>query len=245
VLADPAGSPASVQAEGWLAEAHRKVRCDYRAGGVAVRVPGIADFRVDLDTGVVRFSPAGQAPRDLDLLEQALFGPPIVIALAHESVFLLHASAARIGGAAAAFCAESGAGKSTLAAFKGADWTPIADDMLPARMSASGPEAQYPMDSPPALPLGAVFVLAPEPPETWSRNLMEHERLDPRAATFALIRHGVASRLFSQQLLKRQMRFCADVSAVLPVFRLRYPKRLGILPHLRQRIQDLVAGVSA
>jgi hypothetical protein len=243
---------ARVCAEGLLGAERREVACTYRDQGVDLQVPGIGDFRVDAEAGVIRYRRLDAAPTAPALLEEALFGPALIVALAFRSRFLLHAGAVRVGEGVAAFCAESGTGKSTLAGRAGGGWRPIAEDMLPVAKGPDGfsvlprfpqlkwPEdAQYPLDAPPRLPLRALFVLAPDPPDHSPAGI-RHERLDWRDATLALIRHGVAGRLFSQQLLELQMRFFAEAAGSIPVFRLRYPKRLDILPALRERIQEVV-----
>lgn len=242
----------SVQASGWLAEAHRDLRCDYHSNGASLHVPEIGDFDIDSAAMVIRYAAAAPTRRDGSRLEQVLFGPALIVALAYRSIHFLHASAVQLGESAVAFCAESGVGKSTFAAAEAVAWHPIADDILPVKVAVDGPEAlprfpqlkwpmerQYPLAGAARLPLRSIFVLAPDAPVT---TRIELERLSQRESTLALIRHGVASRVFSPLLLHRQMRLCAEIAASVPVVRARYPKRLDALPGLREAILEVARG---
>lgn len=241
----------STRADGWLAEARRSVRCDYRPDGATLQVPGIGAFHIDAASRIIRYTPRRAGPDERHLIEQVLLGPALVTALAYRSIFFLHAGAVRIGDAAAAFCAESGVGKSTLAAFSDRHWEPIADDLLPVEIVAGAPQAlpgfpqlkwpqerQYPLTAPPRVPLRSVFVLAPLPAAT-PGDRIGVDRVAEGKAAIALIRHGVSTRLFAPHLLRIHTQFCAGLAASLSVYRLRYPKRFDILPQLRATIQTL------
>ena len=68
-----------------------------------------------------------------------MLGPVLLLALALQGRWGLHASAAAHGAGVFRFLGESGVGKSTLAAGLAGGWQPLADDLLPIRLPPSGP----------------------------------------------------------------------------------------------------------
>lgn len=239
-----------VNATGWLAGLDRRVECRYSPTGARLVVPDLAGFDLDRQKGVIRslpeFTPAGTAP---DLIEEVLLGPALLLQLAWRSAFALHAGAVQMNGSVVAFCAESGVGKSTLAGgFQGEDLA-VADDLLPIRLDPDPvalprfpqfkwpAERQYPLAAPVSLPLRAVCLLTPEPAET-AASYISAQALDLPHSALALVRHTVASRLFPPELLQSHLDFCRDLATAVPVYRLRYPRRLGLLPELRTFIRN-------
>ena len=132
----PTGFPdawVSATTEGWLAGAQRSVRADYSSGACRVTVEGVGEFRVDprrIDY------PKPTATASPPVLVEALLGPALLLALAADARFALHASAAQVADRKLwLFLGDSGAGKSTLAASIGSNpgCRPVADDVLPVR----------------------------------------------------------------------------------------------------------------
>ncbi len=215
--------------------------------GLRLHIAGVGEFCVTADgVAVVALEPAivGGA------LAETLLGPPLVLALAMQGVWCLHASAVTVDGRAVAFAGESGNGKSTLAASLndagGSDWRRLADDTLPVCRGSEGVAAlphfpqlklpaseQHPVDAPARLPLAGVFVVAPPDGE----RSVTVRLLTRRQATQALIRHTVAARLFDRPLLAAHLDFCAEAAARVPVWRLGYPHRRETLPQVRDAIR--------
>jgi hypothetical protein len=178
-------------------------------------------------------------------LERAL-GPPMALALAAGSIFLLHASALVGRRGVVAICGDSGAGKSTLAAaamtMPELGLARVADDQLPVVLEMSpralphfpqlklAPGEWYPSDASASLPLAMVVAAAREvtPPDdsTFEPRL---ERLDATTACLLLASATVAARLFDRDLLERHLRACAAASQRLQVCRLTHPSGLGRL----------------
>lgn len=239
-----------VNATGWLAGLDRRVECRYNPTGAWLVVPDLTGFDLDRQKGVIgslpEFTHAGANP---DLIEEVLLGPALLLQLAWRSVFALHAGALEVNGSVVAFCAESGVGKSTLA--RACAGQAVADDILPLRLDPQ-PVAlpcfsqlkwpasrQYALEAPVSLPLKAICILDPMPDYVSVSNTVEVLPLASPESALSLVRHTVASRLFSPELLLGHLHFCRDLAAAVPVHRLRYPKRMDILPHLLDAMRAL------
>lgn len=184
------------------------------------------------------------APATSDWRELSL-GPPLLLALALQGVFALHASAVDADGRLVALLGDSGAGKSTLAAASeagGAGWRRWADDILPLRLTASGIEAVpgFPQLKLPAaedLPAGteprtlAAAVLLADGPE------LRLERLRSMAATTSWIHHTVAAKLFDSKRLAAHLDFVAEAIRAVPTYRLTAPRDLSLLPRLQEEVR--------
>lgn len=218
---------------------------DHRSGYLIDLGYGLR-LRVAPDGGeLVVERPDGMSADDPVVLRSVL-GPGLLLALALQGSFALHAGAVARGGRAAVFLGDSGAGKSTLSAAldrRRADgWRRLADDVLPVAPGAEagidalpefpqlklGPEEQYVADpsSPERLPVAAFYLL--ETPAA-DEDAVTITTLSPRDAAVALLTHTVASRLFAPDLAARHFAFCAAAAAAVPVRRLRYPRRLPAL----------------
>jgi hypothetical protein len=247
-----ANQAAAVHAMGWLAGLERQVECRYTPTGARLLVPDLAGFDLHRYQGVIRslpeFTPASGNP---DLIEEVLLGPALLLQLAWRSVFALHAGAVEANGAVVAFCAESGVGKSTLARACGNDGHAVADDILPVRLDhqpAALPcfaqlkwpaSRQYALTASARLPLKAVCMLDPMADDASAPDRVEILPLAIPESALALVRHTVASRLFSPELLQGQLEFCRDLAAAVPVLQLRYPRRMEMLPHLHAALRGL------
>lgn len=238
------------QGPGWIANAWRAVSAWWNAAGCRLHIEDVGEFWVAADGhafAVLRRADAA----DRSAIEEALLGPSLILTLALNGVWCLHASAVSRNGAVIAIAGESGQGKSTLAAFLDADpgarWRRIADDILPVRLSPRGPvalprfpqlklpaPAQYPADAGEHLPLEAILTLDPQ--DSDAPDPITVSPLPGGALTQALIRHTVASRLFSPELLRAHLAFCATLAHRSQGHRLCYPKRLTVLPELREAI---------
>lgn len=202
-------------------------------------------------------------------IAQSLLGPGLLLALALQGTFAFHASAAAFAGRAAVFLGDSGAGKSTLAAAldrRGAvGWTRLADDVLPVTLAATGridalpaypqlklaPREQYVADGrgPERLPVAAVYLLEEPgagPDHDGGADAVTLMPASLRDALLALTAHTMAVRLFDPSLAARHFAFCAATAGVLPVKRLRYPRRIGLLDAVVAAVEaDLTASPGA
>jgi hypothetical protein len=87
----------------------------YRTGkNYLLRFPGLADFGVSSDDGIVDCWPAPGIPEST--VDHLYLNQVLPLALSKQGKLVFHASAVEIGGGAVAFMGESGKGKSTLAA---------------------------------------------------------------------------------------------------------------------------------
>jgi hypothetical protein len=209
-------------------------------------VEGIGSFAVNHagDSITLLRAEIDNSPLQVDA---TIVGPPLMLALALQEVFCLHASAVSTGERAIVFLGGSGTGKSTLAAILDANedmnWHLIVDDVLPAILSPSGPVAaphfpqlklapEEPVDhaSPEQIPLGSICLLDPVPQsDTVTLWPLKH-----REATMALLRHTMGTSIFSNTLLAAHLDFCAQVAQQIPVKRLVYPHTRDALKQVRE-----------
>jgi hypothetical protein len=187
--------------------------------------------------------------------QEALLGPPLMLALALQSQFCLHASAVGTTKGVIALAGESGGGKSTLARYLAEDGDArqlVTDDILPIDLNNRGvdvlprfPQLKLSLEDQPAvhlperLPLAAIFSLG-DP----AGSDIQARRLSAREALLVLIRHAVASRLFGKELLARHMEIFSTVAQTLPVFALDYPRAFDLLPQVARTVLDDVMNVS-
>jgi hypothetical protein len=241
----------SATTEGWLAGAQRSVRADYSRGTCRVTVEGVGEFRVDPRR--IEY-PGPTATASPSVLVEALLGPALLLALAADGRFALHAGAAQVaGGGLWLFLGDSGAGKSTLAAAIGSNpgCLPVADDVLPVRWDGEslwalpwypqlklGDRGQYAGGGMPEhLPVFALCALAPG----HARDPVAIERLSLLEATTVLIRQTVSARLFSPDLLARHLHDFARAATSIPLYRLQVPRDLGRLDEVYRTLRQTEA----
>jgi len=253
-LADSEALRPVYRGPGWIGEAWRDVRGLSGPQGYRLEIEGVGALSVSVDGQVIRAEQVAPSC-ERNVLAEAVLGPALILALALDGVFCLHASSVALASSVAhparvvAFIGDSGSGKSTLARYlhaqRAAGWRRVADDILPVTATPSGPEAlphfpqlklasqaQPALGLPERLPLAAVVLLQ----QAEEQEEIRAERLGPLQATLALARHTVAARLFDEALLARHLAFCAASAGDLPLWRLRYPHRLELLPRLAEAI---------
>jgi hypothetical protein len=241
-------------ASGWLAGDTRRVICRSGSSGREIDIAGLARFVLSSsgDRIFCAGRDAGVAPA---LVEEALLGPPITLALALQGVWCLHASAVLRQGRAILFLGASGQGKSTLAAHCAltpeAGYRRIGDDILPCALVGSTPCARpgfpqlkltpadrYPPDADEDVPIGAIFVLHAIR-ETGDIRL---ESMAVGEAVKALADQTVAVGLLDRSLAAAHLRFIARLVQSVPMHRLHYPHDYARLPHVFQHLQTAALG---
>jgi hypothetical protein len=235
------------RAEGWLANASRIVELWSDEKKYILKVDGIEFFitKNGKAIGKKRLS-SGSSLFD----KEVFLGPVIVFALAMRKVWSLHGSAATYNGRTIAFLAESGTGKSTLAAYlsRQADWSLVADDILPVTGDSNGliawphfPQLKLPMglqpaiNSPEQLSLDILFELV-----LVDRDAVpDIKRLPPEKAVMVLLGHTAGARLFDGKMLESHLAFCSQAAEHVPVYQLSYPKSKDALPKIKEMLESL------
>lgn len=243
--AEPADSADRCVFDGtaWVGRADRAVTCYAGPGGYRITVSGIGTYYVTPD-GRACTCLARHPHADPETVDETVIGPVLVLALALQGVFCVHAGAVAIGDGSVAFLGQSGRGKSTLAGWldnqRAVDCVRVADDILPLTTGDGAPvvrprfpqlklpdDQQVPMALD-GLALRAAYILdttaeaAPTP-------VSSSPPLGPADALLAIAEHTVAVRLFGPALSSRHMAFAASVAGGVPVRRLRYPRRRAAL----------------
>lgn len=256
----PVGLPGR-RTTGWVGGVEREVEVRSAPSGFLLGPPGSSRLFVGPDGRIERVGPDGEpldtgpeAPPWSDDDRELLLGPGLVLALALQGTWCLHASAAAWGGRAVAFLGESGVGKSTLAAHLGGSsqsgWHLVADDILPVTAGEGGafawprfPQRKLPADAQPGaalperLPLALICDLQPAAPEAAPAA----ERLPEAAAATAILRQTAGARLFDAALLEAHLAFAAELAARVPVYRLAVPRSLEALGAVRRCVGGLLA----
>jgi hypothetical protein len=219
---DPGPRLPGMPLHGLLGEHPTEVDCHVSAQGITVRASSFGQVWISADGRHLRWRPEDAQARQRPEL---VLGPGLVLALALQDVFCLHASAILTPAGAVVFAGPSGAGKSMLAAriLAEGEFTRLADDIAPIQVDDSGcsilphfpqlklpPEQQYPPDG--------LYLLEPG-------DQVSEEPLSPAAAALAVCGQVVASRLLPEPVLTRLLQVCATVTERAQVRRLRYPHR--------------------
>jgi len=230
----------------------RQVECTLSDEGYRLEIAGVGVFWIAPDGSSFRGTETDPGV-PADILSHTIVGPPLVLALALQGAFCLHASAVTNRSRGVAFLGCSGAGKSTLArqleSQPGLGWRRLADDALAAEASADQPfalphfpqlklgEGEQPrLDHPERLHLTAIYLLERPIAEPAGAAGVELQRLSSRDAVLALMRHTVAARLFGSVLVERHLDFCVRAVEQISVYRLSYPWRPEAMPDISRAV---------
>ena len=243
-IGDRLNASEPAQAVGWLGGREREVTSRAFRGGFHVSVGGAGEYLVQ-DGGLVLAALPPRVP-DPMLYEEAILGPPLLLALALRGIFCLHASAVASGGGGLAILGESGHGKSTLARWLGEQsrrWRWLSDDITPIRPHPGGARIEPAF---PQLKLARVVV----PADVALRAFVELsptaeptprlEALGPRDRFVALSRSVAAARLFGEELAGAAFDACSELARRLPGQRLHYPHRWEALPEVAALLAALL-----
>jgi len=192
----------------------------------------------------------GQESAELNETDRKiLLGPVLVLALALQGSWSLHASAAIFGDKLVLFLGESGQGKSTLAGFLAneAGWRLAADDILPVTLGRDRllawpwfPQLKLPVQAQPGpglpeqLPISKVCILTDADKDARS----ELHRLPVGKAVQVFLGHTAGTRMFPAELLHKHLDFCAMAGGRVPVYRLIYPHRWEALPAVKALLES-------
>lgn len=235
---------------GWIGNEWRQLTCRKGQEGYWLEVAQVGTFFVAEDGGTIDCVGAPSEVKGVaewkSSVMQAVVGPCLILALALHGVWSWHASAVTMANRTAIFLGESGQGKSTLAAWLEREGNGhvqlLADDIMPVALDPIGvevmphfPQPRLSSEShdfrayPERVQLNAVYLLR-QPP---GGDSVEIRPVGRQAATLALVRHTVASRLFAPDLLVKHLDFCLHAAARLPVSELVYPHVPDALPRVR------------
>ncbi len=216
-----------------LGDTPTEVTCHVAPAGLTVHATGFGELFISADGRRITWRPtddlACQRP-------ELILGPGLVLALALQGTFCLHASAVLTPEGAVLFAGPSGAGKSTLAAWLSAHhgFQRLTDDITPFTADASGyfvlphfpqlklpPECQHPADAPQRFPITRLYLLA----KCGVDASVREEPISSSVAALSVCSHAVASRLFTESLMAGLLHASTALAENAQVRILRYPKR--------------------
>jgi hypothetical protein len=230
------------QITGLVAGKNRQVEVWSTGKGLILKVNGFRDFYITL---AGREIVPATLPTEVKGLEQeVVLGPALVLALALAGKWCVHCSAALYKEKGILFLGESGFGKSTLASSlcrnAGRDWKLAADDILPVTLGIDNltgwphyPQLKISTQDQPGnflpeqVPVSNAFILKPVPGQIKIRVM------DLNETTQALISNTAGTRLFTPELLKEHLEFCASAAQKIKVYELTYP-------HDRNRLREVM-----
>lgn len=239
---DPGGPLPGCPLTVLLGDLPTELTCHDSALGITVRATGFGEVFVSAGGRQISWHATDDTARQRPEL---ILGPGLILALALQGTFCLHASGALAPHGAVLFAGDSGAGKSTLAARLSAQHglPRLTDDVTPFAAHGSGcfvlphfpqlklpPESQHPADAPHRHPVSRLYLLEEGDPDAPARE----EPLSPAVAALAVCRHAVASRLFPVPLMAGLLEASAALVENVQVRRLLYPKRPGSIARVAQ-----------
>lgn len=176
-----------------------------------------------------------------------LLGPALILNLAMNGVFCLHASACILNNNVFVFLAQSETGKSTIARYIGETKNAqrIADDIVPIKFINDQltllpnfpqlklqPNQQYNSVAI-RLKTHLMFVTKDENKKVKLTNLNTVNALKK------LISHSIATRLLNQQHLKNHFKFCQKVVASSKCYQVSYQHKSNSLNELLEQLNEL------
>lgn len=242
---------------GWIGGKTRQFVLTQGKNGYHLTIEGFGRFYTSKDGSII------YSLKDVNQLSiaskiEAILGPAMILALALQGAWCLHASAAVFQDQAIALLGESGRGKSTLAWYLSSDdspgWQRTNDDVLPVSQLPDGvftlphfPQLKLPRDDQPVykapekMPLKAIYILSgsakPEQP-------IRVQSIPPAQAVLSLVRNTIAARLFDKELLSRHLVFCQVLAQSVPLQRLSYPHDYDRLAEVRRALITDLEGLS-
>lgn len=234
--------------EGLLANVMGKITVQVNRNWYHLAIDKVGEFLVAADGKFVQLI---KSDPDIDssIFQNHALGSPLILALACQGTYCLHASGVIMNGQVIAFCGASGSGKSTTAAYiasKG--FSRAADDVLPLRLGEGGkpyiipcfpqvgmkPEENAVLREKRLLPLGGLFLLEESQAEDPAA-----EKLSERSAMTVVLSQTMGSRLYDRRIKTRHLDMAKAAASMVPVWRITIPRRLSVLPAVLEIVRGL------
>ncbi len=211
---------------------------------IEIEVEDIGSMRICLKCNAMQTGTLLSAQAD-EIRDEFELGPGLMLLLAHNDCYAMHASAIDISEGVLVFCGESGQGKSTLAkelALVGGVKR-LADDIVIWRLIEGVPHIY----SFPQLKLDAndqaVFD-APKPIKGFYRLNTENDEsgvsiteMNSAHQLIEAMRHTVVIRLYTESMQKGLIKALPLTLRSAPMQRLSYPKQMGSIDQVRELLE--------
>lgn len=210
-----------------------------------VQIDNQSNYQIQLDSQIYLVNQNTIQASLVSIDISALLGPVLILNLAMNQVFCLHASAFIIDSTAYILMASSGTGKSTIARYINEQTSAqrIADDILPLKIINN---ALTILPDFPQLKLAheqqyqgkdtyhkIVLLFAQKSTEATSIK-----QIDQFTTTKKLINHSVATKLFAHNELKNHLNFCHQASQQTNSYQVDYQHSKTSLQQLYKLLQE-------
>ena len=210
-----------------------------------IDIQGVPECLIDFDEAHIHLLNCEPLGKGLNL--ELITGPALVLLLAQQHTYCMHAGSIDTEAGRIGIIAESGAGKSTLSAHVDDKWSQVTDDIMPLMINEANNHVDllpdFPqlklannvvVDSPKASgQLDFLLRVNPEPSKKIRFKVL------PRThAMLQIVRHTVAAKLFDTYTLREHAGFAKKVSTLVPVVEISYPREFRQLSELQNKIVD-------
>lgn len=230
----------------------QEVHCWYQGQIIQLDIAGQPACGIDLENQHIHLFSAGDFDERQNL--ELVTGPAMMLVLAAQGIYCLHAGCVATPMGTIALMAESGVGKSTLSAHCDTAWRQLADDILPLQLVGAGNQYQALLGQYPQLKLNNAQVAQPAG-EALQLDLLvrlvkqpvsqvECKPLTKPAGMLQVIRHTVAAKLFTDQMLRAHTHIAKRLTSRVPIIEVAYPRDISLLPQLRKQLTDYLESVS-
>jgi hypothetical protein len=229
-----------------------------------VRLPGVAVFEFERESGHVTASPEGSPPPEL--IEDAFYRCVLPMALQARGCEVLHASALQVsGGGVVGFCGLARTGKSTLAEGLRRRGYPLwANDALVLEVSRKSVQALPVPFSVRLRPDSQAFFGRHSEPEQWIEHhrgesvpvtalcvlerirenhdapLVDVRRLSPAASLRALLTHACCFMTEEAERKRRTMTNYLDLVAHVPIFQVSFATGFQHFPAVLDAVEEIL-----
>ena len=220
-----------------------------RADVAQINIAGQPVCHLDLENNLIIILNNDSFDNNFNL--ELITGPALMLLLAENHVFSLHAGAVRLTlpnsqKRNVAFIAESGVGKSTLSLSAGSNWEQVSDDILPLMVTKGVRFFEYPQ-----LKLQSNFIenkINDNNRLNFIFNLNSNfvddvfiTKMKPVESLLGVVRHTVAATLFDHEIMQMHMLFAKKIIDQVGVYQVSYPREIQQLPKLRKEIINFLA----
>ena len=234
----------------YFCQQFRDVRFWRSTGRGQLDIDGVPACQIDFNESHIHV--LNDQPLGGGLNLELITGPALVLLLAQNHTYCMHAGAVDTPAGRIGITAESGAGKSTLSCHVNDQWSQVVDDVMPVTLADNDNEIEVLPDFPqlkltnhcvtngPRKRKALDYLLRINPEPSLATSFVVLPRIE---AMLQVVRHTVAAKLFDTKTLAEHAAFAKKVSTSVPVIEVSYPRDIDQLEHLRGSIVEYLGAL--